>query len=102
MSKVNLTYVQAFNLSTAIDAVMEQKMPGKVAAKFVRLIKPLSTLQEDYNACVQKLSKNEDSEVIELNNSVFAEFETLTEEDISSITLTPLDMLRLQPVLEKA
>jgi hypothetical protein len=102
MSKVNLTYVQAFNLSTALDAVMEQKMPGKVAAKFVRLIKPLSTLQEDYNACAQKLSNNEESEVIELNNSVFAEFETLTEEDISSITLTPLDMLRLQPVLEQA
>jgi hypothetical protein len=99
MSKVNLTYVEAFNLSSVMESVMEQKMSGSVAAKFVRLIKPFETLQKDYNSCVEKLSNNDQEEIIKLNNSVFAEFETLTEEDIKDIQLSPLDILRLQPVL---
>jgi hypothetical protein len=99
MSKVNLTYVEAFNLSSVMESVMEQKMSGSVAAKFVRLIKPFETLQKDYNSCIEKLSNNDQEEIIKLNNSVFAEFETLTEEDIKNIQLSPLDILRLQPVL---
>ena len=99
MSKVNLTYVEAFNLSSVMESVMEQKMSGSVAAKFVRLIKPFENLQKDYNSCVEKLSNNDQEEIIKLNNSVFAEFETLTEEDIKDIKLSPLDILRLQPVL---
>jgi len=99
MSKVNLTYVEAFNLSSVMESVMEQKMSGSVAAKFVRLIKPFETLQKDYNSCVEKLSNNDQEEIIKLNNSVFAEFETLTEEDIKDIKLSPIDILRLQPVL---
>jgi hypothetical protein len=99
MSKVNLTYVEAFNLSSVMESVMEQKMSGSVAAKFVRLIKPFENLQKDYNSCIEKLSSNDQEEIIKLNNSVFAEFETLTEEDIKDIKLSPLDILRLQPVL---
>jgi PHP family Zn ribbon phosphoesterase len=99
MSKVNLTYVEAFNLSSVMESVMEQKMSGSVAAKFVRLIKPFENLQKDYNSCIEKLSNNDQEEIIKLNNSVFAEFETLTEEDIKDIKLSPLDILRLQPVL---
>jgi len=102
MSKVNLTYIEAFNLSSAMNDLMEQKMPGNVAAKLVRIIKPLSTLQTDYNMCVEKLSSQTEEEITKLNNSVFAEFDTLTESDISSFTLTPIAMLRLQPVIEQS
>lgn len=102
MSKVNLTYIEAFSLSNAMNDLMEQKMPGNVAAKLVRIIKPLSTLQTDYNMCVEKLSSQTEEEITKLNNSVFAEFDTLTESDISSFTLTPIAMLRLQPVIEQS
>lgn len=102
MSKVNLTYIEAFNLSSAMNDLMEQKMPGNVAAKLVRIIKPLSTLQTDYNMCVEKLSNQTEEEITKLNNSVFAEFDTLTESDIFSFTVTPITMLRLQPVIEQS
>lgn len=102
MSKVNLTYVEAFNLSSAMEEIMEQKMPGNVAAKFVKLIRPLASLQSDYNSCVEKLSNRTDDEITKLNVSVFGEFDTLTESDISTLTLTPLSLLKLQPVMEQS
>ena len=103
MGKV-LTFAEAFSVLNGMEVVFAQKTNGKLAIKLYKITRPLKTLQEDYKELSNKIegeegSKEWEQNLIEINNSQFAEFETITLEELEELELTPQSLVQLEPII---
>lgn len=104
--KVSLSFAQSFMLLEALEDIYSQKTKAKTAVKFYRLAKPLKTLVEDYKELTSKVAGEEGSaeweaNLIEINNSTFAEFDTITFDDFGDLEITPATILKLEPIISE-
>ena len=104
--KVSLTFAQSFMVMEALEDIYSQKTKAATAVKFYRLAKPLKTLVDDYKELTSKITGEEGSteweaNLIEINNSNFAEFDTITFADFGDLEITPTTILKLEPIISE-
>lgn len=106
--KVTLTFGQAFGVLEGLEVVYTQKLRGKEAVRYYKLGRPLKTLVEDYRELTSKISGEEGSEeweknMVEINSSPFAEFDTITFADLENLgELSASAVLKLEPIIVDA
>lgn len=103
MSKM-LTFAEAFSVLNGMEVLFSQKTNGLLAIKLYRITRPLKTLQEDYKELTSKIEGEEGSEewlanLMTINNSNFAEFETITLEELEGLELTAQSIVQLEPII---
>lgn len=101
-----LTFNESFSILEGMEVIFKQKTNGKLAIKLYKITRPLKTLVEDYKELVSKVEGEENSEVwiknvSDINNSPFAEFETLTLEELEELELTPQCLVLIEPIIEQ-
>lgn len=99
-----LTFAEAFSVLNGMEVLFAQKTNGALAIKLYRITRPLKTLQEDYKELASKIEGEEGSEewtanLITINNSPFAEFETITLDELEGLELTPQAIVQLEPII---
>ena len=105
--KVTLTFAEAFSVMEGLEVVYMQKLKGRDAVRYYKLGRPLKTLVEDYKELTSKISGKEgsaewESNLIEINNSPFAEFDTITFADLESLgELTSSAIVKLEPIISE-
>jgi hypothetical protein len=105
MSKT-LTFNEAFSVLEGMETVFKQKTNGKLAIKLYKITRPLKSLVEDYKELISKVDGEENSNtwsknVADINNSPFAEFETLTLDELESLELTPQCLVLIESIIEQ-
>lgn len=105
--RVALTFAEAFSVMEGLEVVYTQKLSGADAIKYYKLGRPLKTLTEDYQALTSQISGEEGSDewkrnLIEINNSTFAEFDTITFADLENLKeLTSAAIVKLEPIISQ-
>ena len=99
-----LTFAEAFSVLNGMEVLFAQKTNGALAIKLYRITRPLKTLQEDYKELTSNIQGEEGSDewianLTTINNSQFAEFETITLEELEGLELTPQAIVQLEPII---
>lgn len=99
-----LTFAEAFSVLNGMEVLFAQKTNGALAIKLYRITRPLKTLQEDYKELASNINGEEGSDewiknLTTINNSPFAEFETITLEELEGLELTPQSIVQLEPII---